>query len=456
MPPAASLNRCYTVWMRGWLLGWIVCWAAALGAPSYPYGLFRGAVTPVSNGQYLYVELDPRHDVRNGGSGLWMGPTGIYDAPVEWTESGLYRTDEPTKAIWTGDLNCRFAAELFVSRDGMTATVFRDGARPILSTFREGQLVGTWSFPDARQLHDSTAFSEQHRFETSLVDQQIRLIGRDRREYYFSLNTGAYLGQSRSVPRPWRVGALATDEELAAFELALAGGEDDDLAPDEGSAPARRDDEWVGEVPAGSEIFTSGDGRIRVVRLAEGSPGGPSTSAYLADGSELWSVSEALPRPVFLGDLAPSSELDSVQVPESGVFPLVVSGDGTCWALLSYDSKTRSASIKSFNGTIKVQAAAQTYEGPLKFGSVHLTGVDRQRINVTLKYGLDWSEAYELELSTAILSHTVNFPPTTEEDVTTGHYPYPDTWTTLWVPVILVALILMIVGFLIGRVSKRT
>lgn len=220
--------------MRVALLILLMLVPTLLSATSYPFGVFKGTVRTVADGRFVYVELDPDYRPGSKGHGHWLRIEGGVEKGAGWAASGLYPADDPEHPVWIGSLDCLFRGQVFASRDGHVAVVLRDGMRPELKFYRDGLLLRSWRFPNARPLSNGTADSSlmQQCFISRVVTDQLWLTDYRRIDWYFSMSTGAYLGQSRAsrpMPRP-RV--FASDEEIAEFEKALGGGEP--VAPDEG------------------------------------------------------------------------------------------------------------------------------------------------------------------------------------------------------------------------------
>ncbi|MCA8947529.1 MAG: hypothetical protein KDB29_14940 [Planctomycetes bacterium] len=248
---------------------------------------------------------------------------------------------------------------------------------------------------------------------------------------------------------------LPTSDELEAFEAALAGNDADELPPDEGSVPKEIDDGWVQRIPAGAEVFISGDGNVRVIVIPEAQPGGPRTVVYDGAGSELLSIPEVFPRPVFLADVETESQLGQCHSTESRRFPLVLTADGKVCASLAYSHGTRATSIRVFKqGRETALDLPITFEGDLKFSGVELAAVDGEHITVELGYGTDWWERYEVDLNAATTSHSVNFPSdsTPEESNVSRSFG----WFGVLAPIGAIAFVILFLGFLTGRVTRRS
>lgn len=435
--------------MRVALLILLMLVPTLLSATSYPFGVFKGTVRTVADGRFVYVELDPDYRPGSKGHGHWLRIEGGVEKGAGWAASGLYPADDPEHPVWIGSLDCLFGGQVFASRDGHVAVVLRDGPYPVLQFYRGGAWLHEWRVPPAWQPGGTASTS--FRYSAQIVAEQLWLTDHRQHDLYFSLSTGDYLGENR-WRRPVKTSlGFATTEELADFEKALGG---DEPAPNEGSIPDDESGDWVGDVPAGASVFVSADGAVRVVQIPTGGASGPETAAYDAQGRRLWSVGEVLPRPVFLGDQSSGTVLGKISTPERGEFPLAISADGRSWVLLQYDPEARAASARLFNGKETHLAFPSTYEGELKFSRVSLIALSGERLAVVLGYGTDWSEEYRVRLADGAIEHLTNFPEETAQDESAVRRSSGSSY--FWLSIIVPAAFVLLVGFLLGRITKRT
>lgn len=351
---------------------------------------------------------------------------------------------------------------LLVTDDGVTAVVIDADDTPHIRFFRDGALIRSWRLPGpGRRSHWSdtnwpgvtTPFLDWEQRDNFIV-----VTSRSNDQYTFIIQTGELV--RRRYPSQLR----PTPDELASFEAALARGEESDPeseqeppAPDEGSVPDQTDDGWVQRIPAGAEAFVANDGAVRVVVISEAQSGGPRTIVYDGTGLELLSIREVFPRPVFLADVEAASVLGRTELPAGGRFPLVVSGNGEACALPVYSLNSRTTSIRVFaSGGETVLDLPSTYSGILKSSDVQLTAVDDQRVVVELGYGTDWWERYEVHLGTATVNHSVNFPDDSDSEGSDTTRPRAYGWFGVLAPFAAIAFVILLLGFLMGRFTRRT
>lgn len=417
---------------------------SATSLPPRPWDIIK----PVAHGKYLYVQLDE--------TAKDQGKRQSVDFP--WTQSGLYSPTDPEQPLWTADLGVlpwHGGGELIVTDDGLTAAVLNSSERPSISFYREGRRLRAWDLAGpAHKPHRSetnwpgvrTSFARWDHF-----DNFVRVSCRTGDRYTFLLETGEL------VRRLYAAQLQPTPGELEAFESTLAGGETDDLPPDEGSVPDTSKDAWLDRVPPGGEAFVARDGAVRVVRVVQDQPGDSYTAAFDAAGEELWSISGEFPRPVFLDDVEAGLVLGRTELPGGGHFPLVVTGDGTACALGVYSLDSRATSIRVFvRGEETTLDLPSTYSGNLKSGGVELTAIDSQRVIVELGYGTGWWERYEVDVGAATLVHTTNFPDETADEGSHGHSSGSWNWLGVLVPLAAMAFMVLLLGFFIGRVTLRS
>src|SRR5690606_12038194 len=114
----------------------------------------------------------------------------------------------------------------------------------------------------------------------------------------------------------------------------------------------------------------------------------------------------------------------------------------------------RAASARLFNGKETHLAFPSTYEGELKFSRVSLIALSGERLAVVLGYGTDWSEEYRVRLADGAIEHLTNFPEETAQDESAVRRSSGSSY--FWLSIIVPAAFVLLVGFLLGRITKRT
>jgi hypothetical protein len=170
------------------------------------------------DGQFVYVQLDTGPDIVRHPLSPFAG----------YKDSGLYRRDDPTTAIWVGSIGINaFGPAPVFSADGEWACVLHDSESPQIEFFFRNQLVRSWTLSRpaerfGRKQFDYPESRTRPFMSAKLWDSFVTVSTLAGDEYTFILRSGQLV--RRQYSRQIGPNVFATDQEMSAFEASLAGG----------------------------------------------------------------------------------------------------------------------------------------------------------------------------------------------------------------------------------------